>query len=127
VQSASELIETDVLHHSSLDTHLYNAPDPNNTWKCLRSGRVIPASAINDDYCDCDDGSDEPGKYKIGGNQIDVISSDFALSFHSVTPGTSACANSTFYCHNKGHIPAYILSSRVNDGICGTSDEGSTQ
>lgn len=35
--------------------------------------------------------------------------------------GTSACANSTFFCENVGHIPAYILSSRVNDGVCGKS------
>jgi protein kinase C substrate 80K-H len=58
---------------------------------------TIAHSAINDDYCDCPDGSDEPG--------------------------TSACENSsiTFYCKNEGHIPSSIRSSRVNDGICGTS------
>lgn len=53
-------------------------------------------SAVNDDYCDCPDGSDEPG--------------------------TSACEgkpHAYFYCRNDGHIPARILSSRVNDGICG--------
>lgn len=33
--------------------------------------------------------------------------------------GTSACPNSRFYCTNEGHIPAYIRSNRVNDGICG--------
>lgn len=33
------------------------------TWKCLNdSSHVIPFSAVNDDYCDCEDGSDEPGK-----------------------------------------------------------------
>jgi len=32
------------------------------TWKCLNdSSRVIPFTALNDDYCDCPDGSDEPG------------------------------------------------------------------
>lgn len=31
------------------------------TWKCLTGGRVIAWSAVNDDYCDCLDGSDEPG------------------------------------------------------------------
>lgn len=75
------------------DAHLYEV-DGDKTWTCLRSGQKIPISAINDDYCDCDDGSDEPG--------------------------TSACDNSIFYCHNEGHIPSRILSNRVNDGICDT-------
>ncbi|PWN52144.1 hypothetical protein IE53DRAFT_361022 [Violaceomyces palustris] len=66
--------------------------DGQKVWKCLDSDVVIPFDAINDDYCDCPDGSDEPG--------------------------TSACPNATFYCQNKGHLPATILSSRVNDGLC---------
>jgi protein kinase C substrate 80K-H len=61
---------------------------------------TLPFEAINDDCtyppltqdCDCIDGSDEPG--------------------------TSACQNGRFYCKNKGHIGAYILSSRYDDGIC---------
>lgn len=74
--------------------HLYPAAGSETaaTWSCLHSGQQISVAAINDDYCDCDDGSDEPG--------------------------TSACANTTFYCRNEGHLPAKILSSRVNDGIC---------
>lgn len=61
-------------------------------WKCLDGSKELSWSAVNDDYCDCPDGSDEPG--------------------------TSACPNSSFYCHNTGHMPAYIRSSRVDDGIC---------
>ncbi|KAL1924034.1 uncharacterized protein VTP21DRAFT_7069 [Calcarisporiella thermophila] len=70
--------------------HLYQ--EKNGQFICLDGSKKIPFSAINDDYCDCPDGSDEPG--------------------------TSACPNGKFYCANEGHIPAYIRSSRVNDGVC---------
>ncbi|KAI7874233.1 hypothetical protein K492DRAFT_174735 [Lichtheimia hyalospora FSU 10163] len=70
--------------------HLYQPK--NGQWECLDGSKTIPATAINDDYCDCPDGSDEPG--------------------------TSACPNSMFYCENKGHIPAYIKSWAVDDGVC---------
>ncbi|KAF8485237.1 glucosidase II beta subunit-like-domain-containing protein [Russula ochroleuca] len=62
------------------------------TWTCLDGTKTIPWSAVNDDYCDCIDGSDEPG--------------------------TSACSGNTFYCENEGHVGASIPSSRVNDGLC---------
>ncbi|KAI0829300.1 endoplasmic reticulum protein [Trametes gibbosa] len=61
-------------------------------WECLDGSKTINWSAVNDDYCDCPDGSDEPG--------------------------TSACPNARFYCANEGHIDSYVSSTRVNDGLC---------
>ncbi|ORX59549.1 hypothetical protein DM01DRAFT_1282469 [Hesseltinella vesiculosa] len=75
-----------------LGQHLYK-PDGQQQWTCLDQSRTIAWSAVNDDYCDCPDGSDEPG--------------------------TSACPGTFFYCENKGHRPAYIKSWSVNDGVCG--------
>jgi hypothetical protein len=62
-------------------------------WKCLNSPKEILFEAINDNYCDCEDGSDEPG--------------------------TSACVGGAFWCANEGHVGAEIKSSRVGDGLCG--------
>lgn len=68
-------------------------------FRCLDpKGTLIPFKAVNDDFCDCPDGSDEPG--------------------------TSACSYKNgrkFWCKNEGHISAWIWSSRVGDGICGMS------
>jgi len=72
---------------------MYN---PGQDFKCFDSSNTIPFSQVNDDYCDCQDGSDEPG--------------------------TSACSNSKFYCENAGHRAMLLMSSRVGDGICDCCD-----
>lgn len=65
-------------------------------WRCLGDPSIIiNFDQINDDYCDCPDGSDEIG--------------------------TNACpynSSNKFYCANNGHIPAYIENFKLNDGVC---------
>ncbi|XP_046747931.1 glucosidase 2 subunit beta [Diprion similis] len=74
-------------------TSLYPA---DRDFQCLDGSLFIPFNRVNDDYCDCADGSDEPA--------------------------TSACSNGSFFCHNPGHRPQYIPSSWVNDGVCDCCD-----
>ncbi|XP_071712646.1 glucosidase 2 subunit beta-like isoform X2 [Rutidosis leptorrhynchoides] len=64
--------------------------------KCKDGSKTFTKSQFNDDFCDCFDGSDEPG--------------------------TSACPTGKFYCQNAGHSPVTIFSSRINDGICDCCD-----
>ncbi|KAF9580464.1 hypothetical protein BGW38_002884 [Lunasporangiospora selenospora] len=44
-----------------------------------------------------------------------IVSSNLLFTW---TLGTSACGTGYFYCANVGHRPAFVRSSRVNDGIC---------
>ncbi|XP_038901581.1 glucosidase 2 subunit beta isoform X2 [Benincasa hispida] len=64
--------------------------------KCRDGSNKFSKAQLNDNYCDCPDGTDEPG--------------------------TSACPNGKFYCRNAGHVPLLLFSSRVNDDICDCCD-----
>lgn len=41
------------------DHHFYDETKP---FTCLDGSATIPFDQVNDDYCDCKDGSDEPGE-----------------------------------------------------------------
>ncbi|GJN06304.1 hypothetical protein PR202_ga24020 [Eleusine coracana subsp. coracana] len=74
--------------------------------KCRDGSGRFTRDKLNDDFCDCPDGTDEPGN-------------PFILLWGCSSEWTSACPEGKFYCKNAGHTPITIFSSRVNDGICG--------
>lgn len=72
-------------------------PNVDGKFVCFASKKEIDFLKINDDYCDCSDGSDEPG--------------------------TNACNNGFFHCEKSSkssieRIPSY----KVNDGFCDCCD-----
>lgn len=67
-----------------------------STFTCTSDRKEIAVSRVNDDVCDCADGSDEPG--------------------------TSACANGMFHCRNEGFKPRDLPSTFVDDGVCDCCD-----
>ena len=64
------------------------------TFVCDGGAVVLPLAAVNDDYCDCADGSDEYG--------------------------TAACAHGGFHC--AAGVPRSVPSMLVNDGVCDCCD-----
>eukprot|EP00457_Paulinella_chromatophora_P008475 gb/GEZN01008510.1/.p1 GENE.gb/GEZN01008510.1/~~gb/GEZN01008510.1/.p1 ORF type:complete len:440 (+),score=54.32 gb/GEZN01008510.1/:71-1390(+) len=59
-------------------------------------GQTIPIEFVNDDFCDCENGADEPK--------------------------TAACPNSMFLCREGHHLPRSIPSGQFDDGICDCCD-----
>ena len=92
--AASAAADAPVRGVKPADWPLY-APDAAGNFRCF-DNTAIPYSQLNDDYCDCADGSDEPG--------------------------TSACPNGRFYCANRGFRPKTLYASHVNDGVCDCCD-----
>ncbi|KAH7843721.1 hypothetical protein Vadar_020020 [Vaccinium darrowii] len=75
-----------------LDVEYYAA----EVIKCRDGSKAFTRDRVNDNFCDCSDGTDEPG--------------------------TSACPTSKFYCKNAGSVPQFLFSSRVNDHFCDCCD-----
>ncbi|KAK7251950.1 hypothetical protein RIF29_35579 [Crotalaria pallida] len=91
--SSSSILTDPFLGIAPQDEKYYKSSD---VIKCKDGSKKFSKNQLNDDFCDCLDGTDEPG--------------------------TSACPSGTFYCRNAGHAPVTLFSSRVNDGICDCCD-----
>lgn len=95
--AASVVVAGSILGVSPDKQELYK-PNADGSWHCLLDPSIVLLfDQINDDFCDCPDGSDEPG--------------------------TNACEYTSehpqlFYCANQGFKPNYIENYKLNDGVC---------
>ncbi|GKE01211.1 glucosidase 2 subunit beta isoform X1, partial [Tanacetum coccineum] len=77
---------------------------------------------VNDDFCDCVDGTDEPVLRDVWNLPIAFRNNGVCGSAFGRKVGTSACPTGKFYCRNAGSSPRFLFSSRVNDQICDCCD-----
>ncbi len=88
-----------------------------STFTCISNPSVVlEPSQVNDNSCDCPDGSDEPGTAAC--SYIDTLSPEQPLP--GSTSGTTNATNALpgFWCANAGHIGTYVPFMYVNDGVC---------
>ncbi|KPA86843.1 putative mitochondrial glucosidase II beta subunit [Leptomonas pyrrhocoris] len=86
----------------------YDSAEASGKFRCIDGSKTIPFSAVNDDVCECPDGSDEPGTSACAMLRKGVV--------------TQLSKNWQFQCTNEGFFEQQIPHSHVNDGICDCCD-----
>ena len=61
VAAANNVPQTHGVHPAHLARYKPQGTGSAQTWTCLDGSKQLPWTSVNDDYCDCPDGSDEPG------------------------------------------------------------------
>ncbi|KAG8426584.1 hypothetical protein J3459_007971 [Metarhizium acridum] len=86
-------------------------------FSCISDASIkLSFDRVNDNTCDCPDGSDEPGTAACA--YIDPLSPQQPLPGSGSVSAKAQPALPGFWCENKGHIGSYVPFVYVNDGMC---------
>lgn len=86
-------------------------------FSCISDASIeLSFDRVNDNTCDCPDGSDEPGTAACA--YIDPLSPEQPLPGSGSALTKAQPALPGFWCQNKGHIGSYVPFVYVNDGMC---------
>ena len=93
----SENIEQNkLIENNNGVNHIYINTINSTHFSCDNNKKILSFEKLNDNYCDCEDGSDE--------NK------------------TNACFKGKYYCNNYLYFPKIISTSKINDEICDCCD-----
>lgn len=86
-------------------------------FSCISNTSIkLSFDRVNDNTCDCPDGSDEPGTAACA--HIDPLSPQQPVPGSGLISASVKHALPGFWCENKGHIGSYLPFLYVNDGMC---------
>ena len=90
---------------------------------CDNGSRSLPTTSVNDDFCDCVDGSDEPGTAACSGIQPTApTQSTPSVSTDKTKEEEDARTDSPGFVCRGGVRATTLPASRVHDGICDCCD-----